>query len=113
MIQNYQDAMAICRQYENPDLFITFTCNPKWPEITRALSKILGQKPEDRPDIIARIFKMKLNEMLATIKSGTIFEKIIADLYVVEFQKRGLPHCHFLFWLHPEEKYVNHYKLIN
>ena len=28
MIQNYQDAIAICRQYENPDLFITFTCNP-------------------------------------------------------------------------------------
>ena len=104
MIQNYQDAMAICRQYGNPDLFITFTCNPKWPEIIRALSIIPGQKPEDRPDIIARIFKMKLNEMLATIKSGTIFGKIIADLYVVEFQKRGLPHCHFLFWLHPEEK---------
>jgi len=27
MINNYQDAMAICRAYGNPDLFITFTCN--------------------------------------------------------------------------------------
>ena len=101
MIQNYQDAMAICRNYGNPDLFVTFTCNPKWPEITRALSIIPGQKPEDRPDIISRVFKikldqnMKLDQMLATIKSGTIFGTIIADLYVVEFQKRGLPHCHF------------------
>jgi hypothetical protein len=30
MVQNYQDAMAICRFYGPPDLFITFTCNPKW-----------------------------------------------------------------------------------
>ena len=43
MIQNYQDAMAICRQYGNPDLFITFTCNLKWPEIIRALTLIEGQ----------------------------------------------------------------------
>ena len=104
MIQNYQDAMAICRHYGNPDLFITFTCNPKWPEITRALAIIPGQKPEDRPDIVARVFKMKLDHILSIIKSGSIFGTIIADLYVVEFQKRGLPHCHFLFWLHCDYK---------
>jgi len=73
MIQNYQDAMAICRRYGNPDLFITFTCNPKWPEITRALARIPGQKPEDRPDIITRIFKMKLDSLLSTIKNKNIF----------------------------------------
>ncbi|GKB44051.1 helicase, partial [Tanacetum coccineum] len=28
MMQNYQDAMALCRAYGNPDLFITFTSNP-------------------------------------------------------------------------------------
>ena len=33
LFQNYQDAMAICRYYGYPDLFITFTCNAKWPEI--------------------------------------------------------------------------------
>uniref|UniRef100_A0A6N2NIG4 Helitron helicase-like domain-containing protein n=1 Tax=Salix viminalis TaxID=40686 RepID=A0A6N2NIG4_SALVM len=35
MINNYQDAMAICRAFGNPDLFITFTCNTKWPKIER------------------------------------------------------------------------------
>jgi hypothetical protein len=29
MIENYQDAMAICRWVGYPDLFITFTCNAK------------------------------------------------------------------------------------
>lgn len=33
MIQHYQDAMAICRVKGPPDLFITFTCNPKWIDI--------------------------------------------------------------------------------
>jgi len=69
MIQNYQDAMTIYRHYGNPDLFITFTCNPKWPEIIRALAKIPGQKVEDRPDIITRIFKMKLDHILYIIKN--------------------------------------------
>ena len=49
----------------------------KCPQITRALSKIPGQKSEDRSDIIIRIFKMKLNQILSTIKTDKIFGKII------------------------------------
>ena len=33
MLQNYLDAMSICKVYGYPDLFITFTCNPSWPEL--------------------------------------------------------------------------------
>nr|GEU46809.1 helicase [Tanacetum cinerariifolium] len=40
MMQNYQDAMALCRAYENPDLIITFTSNPKWPKISEMLAFI-------------------------------------------------------------------------
>jgi hypothetical protein len=28
MVQNYQDAMAICKWAHCPDAFVTFTCNP-------------------------------------------------------------------------------------
>ena len=28
MVQNYQDAMVICRWAGYPNLFLTFTCNP-------------------------------------------------------------------------------------
>jgi hypothetical protein len=45
MFQLFQDSMAICRTHHKPDLFITMTCNPNWPEITSAL--LPGQKPED------------------------------------------------------------------
>jgi len=44
MAQNYQDAMAIVRNYGKPDYFITMTCNPKWPEISDNL--IEGQSSE-------------------------------------------------------------------
>ncbi|KAL6554020.1 hypothetical protein OROMI_019693 [Orobanche minor] len=72
MIQNYQDAMAICKWTGYPSLFITFTCNPKWPEITRFVNK-RGLRPEDRQDISVRIFKLKLDELLADLKRSKVF----------------------------------------
>jgi hypothetical protein len=57
MAQCYQDSMALVRKYGKPTLFITMTCNPNWVEITRELA---GQAPNDRPDVIARVFRMKL-----------------------------------------------------
>ncbi|CAL2242780.1 unnamed protein product [Prunus armeniaca] len=70
--------MAICRHYGNPDLFITFTCNVKWPEIVRELDKKPGYKGEDRPDLISRVFKMKLDDMISYIKSGKVFGEVEA-----------------------------------
>lgn len=72
MIQNYQDAMAICRWAGYPDLFITFTCNPKWPEIVRFVES-RGLKPEDRPDILARVFKIKLDNLMKDLVKKKIF----------------------------------------
>jgi hypothetical protein len=72
MIQNYHDGIAICREYGPPDYFVTFTCNPKWLEISEAMFEI-GQKPNDRADIIVRVFNMKLEELLHDIKSGRAF----------------------------------------
>nr|CAD1830264.1 unnamed protein product [Ananas comosus var. bracteatus] len=104
MMQNYQDAIAICRHCGHPDLFITFTCNTQWLEIENALRFISGQKAEDRPDIVSRVFKMKVEALMADIKSGVYFGKVVADLYTVEFQKRGLPHVHILVWLDASHK---------
>ncbi|XP_068994023.1 uncharacterized protein [Neodiprion pinetum] len=58
-----QDAMTYVRNSERPDLFVTFTCNPEWPDI-----------------------KAKLLPVKCFMAS-------------VEWQNRGLPHYHILFWL--------------
>ncbi|XP_071719195.1 uncharacterized protein [Rutidosis leptorrhynchoides] len=72
--QNYLDAMAIVRAYGHPDLFITFTCNPKWQEILRFLDED-NLNQEDRH-----------------------------YLYRIEFQKRGLPHAHICLFVNKKDK---------
>ena len=58
MFQLYQDAMTIVRKYGKSDLFITFTCNPLWDDITSNL--LPNQKVTDRPDLVVRVFKARV-----------------------------------------------------
>jgi hypothetical protein len=102
MHRRYQDAMAIVRAHGRPDLFITVTCNPEWPDIRSAL--LPGQQPQDRPDIVARVFKGHLDAIVKDIKKNSIFGQVAAFMSVIEFQKRGLPHAHILVILAPEDR---------
>ncbi|KAI9083809.1 hypothetical protein K1719_034277 [Acacia pycnantha] len=67
MIQAYQDAMTICRFAGYPDLFITFTCNPSWPEIARFCARET-LSASNRADILSRIFRLKLKALMNVIK---------------------------------------------
>ncbi|XP_065318878.1 uncharacterized protein LOC135926873 [Gordionus sp. m RMFG-2023] len=102
MRESFHDAMAIVLKFGKPDLFITFTCNPNWREIKENLFP--GQSPTDRPDLIARVFKLKLNELLFDINKKNLFGKSMAFIYTIEFQKRGLPHAHILIILNDDSK---------
>ena len=82
--------------------FITKTCNPRWIEITRELEP--GEAPSDRPDLLARVFKLKLEQLLAELYKDGIFGRVVAHLYVIEFQKRGLPHAHILVVLQESDR---------
>ncbi|GJT86049.1 DNA helicase PIF1, ATP-dependent [Tanacetum coccineum] len=104
MMHNYQDAMALCRAYGNPDLFITFTSNLKWPEIAEILAYFPGQKAHDRSEVRTRVFKLKLTELLDDLTKKHVFGQFKAVVYVIEFQKRGLPHAHILRWLEENSK---------
>ncbi|XP_058783368.1 uncharacterized protein LOC131658046 [Vicia villosa] len=104
MDQLYYDGMAICSKVGFPDFFITFTCNPNWPEIQRVLGP-LHLKPQDRPDIISRVFKIKFDQLLTDLTKKGVLGKVLAYMYTIEFQKRGLPHAHILIFLHPSNKY--------
>ncbi|XP_022014727.1 uncharacterized protein LOC110914228 [Helianthus annuus] len=103
MMQNYLDAMAICKWFGYPDFFITITCNPKWPEVKRFL-RDTNLKPEDRPDILTRLFKIKLDSICKDFKERHLFGKVAAVVYTIEFQKRGLPHAHLCLFLENESK---------
>ena len=98
----FKDGLAIAREYGKPDLFITMTCNPKWPEIKAGLFP--GQVPADRPDLIARVFKRKQTRLLDDLIKKQLFGPVVGYIWVVEFQKRGLPHMHLLLWLSESAK---------
>ncbi len=102
MVQNYQNAMAICRWARCLDAFVTFTCNPQWLEIKKVL--LLGQQPQDRLDLVTRVFKIKLKELINDIHKKHILGCTIAGIYVIEFQKRGLPHAHILIFFAEDYK---------
>lgn len=102
MTELYQDAMAIVRKYGKPDLFITITCNPNWREIQENLEE--GETSWDRPELVNRVFNLKLDKLIELITESNIFGNVIAIIYTVEFQKRGLPHAHILLILDRNSK---------
>ena len=99
----YQEAMAIVRRFGKPHLFVTFTWNPMWADIQRALEP--GQMAVDRGDIVSRLFSLKKDALMDDIRTSA-FGPQAAHCYTIEFQKRGLPHAHMLFILADEDARV-------
>jgi hypothetical protein len=108
--------MAIVRYFGRPTLFITFTANPKWPEITLHLDP--GQTTADRPDLVTRVFHLKVKALLEDIKGMSkgghnrvsrpgIFGKYLGHIYTIEYQKRSLPHCHLLLFLDRDDQFMS------
>ncbi|KAG3072400.1 hypothetical protein PC121_g8919 [Phytophthora cactorum] len=62
-----------------------------------------GQTAQDRPDIVARVWQLKFGAELKDLDEG-VLGRVHARIYVVEFQKRGLPHAHILVILAEEDK---------
>ena len=60
--------MGIVWGFGKPDFFVTFTCNPRWQEVTDALFP--GQTAENQQDIVARVFKLKLKSLLHDLFYG-------------------------------------------
>ena len=110
------NGLCLTRKLGNPLLFLTFTCNPKWPEIVSLL--LPGQTAMDNPELTARVFHLKLDALLERLKAGLVFKRqstrgtsIQKSVYlemvsedghgylivVIEYQKRGLHHAHIAY----------------
>ncbi|XP_076062385.1 uncharacterized protein LOC143037725 [Oratosquilla oratoria] len=105
MKQRQQDALAFVTNYGSPDFFITFTMNPRWEELNEAIeqtdssSASRHRSDNDRPDLVSRIFKLKVDSIMDDLTNKNIFGRVKAFLYSIEWQKRGLPHVHILLWM--------------
>jgi hypothetical protein len=90
----FLDAMTLVQRFGKPDYFVTKMCNPYWEEVGREL--FLGQTPQDHPELVARIYRSKLHNLHDYLIKKKHFGEVLAYAHVIEFQKRGLPHEHFM-----------------
>ena len=97
MYEKQQDGMAILREIGKPTFLITQTCNPSWPEIEAAIYP--GQKSNDRPDIVSRVFSRKNSLFQEMVCKKNVLGKISASVWNMEYQKRCLQHVHGLYWV--------------
>lgn len=75
------------------------TCSPSWREITENLEQYTCPKgttkrqiASERPDLLVRVFDMKRKALIEDITKRHVFGRVRSYVYVIEFQKRGLPH---------------------
>lgn len=74
--QSYQDVMAVACQYSKPDLFLTYTCNPKCSEITDSLGP---------SEIVPCFHQGQINELMLDIKDRHIQDMSVSLIHVIEF----------------------------
>jgi hypothetical protein len=66
-----KNALVLVSEWGCPHIFLTLTCNPKWPEIQSQL--LNGQTAFNRPDETAPVFKSRLDVMKTNIRNGKYF----------------------------------------
>ncbi|KAK1380229.1 hypothetical protein POM88_026973 [Heracleum sosnowskyi] len=72
--------------------------------IQRAVVAAGYQDASVRPDLIARVFKIKLDAMMSDLTKENVLGRVLAVVYTIEFQKHGLPHAHIVLWLAEGDK---------
>ncbi|KAK4596818.1 hypothetical protein RGQ29_014731 [Quercus rubra] len=78
--------MSLVQKFGKLDLFITMTCNLGWEEIENDL--LPTQTAQDRLDLLARVFKLKFEELKDDIVVKGVLGRVIVYVQVLEFQKR-------------------------
>ena len=86
----------------SPAFFLTMTANPHWDEISREIP--CGDQAINHPTILARVFYLKLKQLMFQLLKMDRLGKVLSYVYTIEFQKRGLPHVHIILTLDPGDR---------
>ena len=95
--RKYKNAMSIVQVKGKPTFFIMMTMDVRCREVLNLLEP--NETPYDRPDIICQVYEMKKQKLMDKITKDMIFGECDGHVHVIEFQKRGAPHCHMLIWI--------------
>ncbi|XP_024116598.1 uncharacterized protein LOC112138269 [Oryzias melastigma] len=111
-----RDLFAMIRQLGTPTLFCTFSAGEfRWPEVIEAIKRQQGEEVDfkeldwstkcdilrSNPVTAMRMFDKRVEALLRDLifSPAQPLGKVIDFFYRVEFQHRGSPHIHCLFWV--------------
>jgi hypothetical protein len=75
--------MTLVQCFRKSDYFVTMTCNPYWEEVDREIFP--GQTPQDRPELVARVYRSKLSNLHDRLIMKKHFSEVLAYAHVTEF----------------------------
>ena len=93
--QRYLDAIAMGREFGKQDLFMTFTCKPKWKEITNNVSEC--QQVKNRLDLIDSVCRLTCKELIIDIVTSKYSAKSLPISIRSSFRSAVFYTCIFLF----------------
>ncbi|OCT76291.1 hypothetical protein XELAEV_18031490mg [Xenopus laevis] len=110
-----RDLFAMLRQLGTPTFFCTFSAaEMRWPEVITAIKAQQGESIDfstidwqekcdilrSNPATAMRMFEKRVEALISLILSpAQPIGEVIDWFYRVEFQQRGSPHIHALFWV--------------
>lgn len=68
---------------------------------------LLKEFPWNCPDLLCHVFKAKVEMLKDELMKKHVLGHVAVCVYVIEFQKRGLPHAHFLRIMKQRSKPLN------
>ena len=112
----HKDVLAMIRQLGKPTWFCSFSAaDMRWPEVINTILKQQGDSRtieeldwndkcmilKSNPVTVARIFDRRFHMFLKEVimSEANPIGKVKDYFYRVEFQMRGSPHTHCLFWI--------------
>ena len=98
MKHNLIDSTVVVQEFGKPTYFLTMTCNGEWDEILDNIGS--HENAYDRPDITLKVFEGKLIVLIRDLTENHVLGRCISYTYVIEFEKRDLPHAHILISIH-------------
>ena len=110
------DLFAMIRQSGIPTFFCTFSSAElsRWPEVVECIARQEGKNSEssikypqrckylrENPTTAVRMFQQRVNKFITDVLKSEAepIGKIVDHFYRIEFQQRGAPHIHCLFWI--------------
>jgi hypothetical protein len=90
-----EKCFALSSQMSAPTFFVTVTMNPYCPEY-QSLKRRTGHFSD--ATLMSIIFSARLKFLMKYCRWCHPLENVTAFMWRIDYQQRGLPHVHILFW---------------